>query len=136
MEKLEQLLSVTSVEFLQDYFSIRLIVSKLPSLTFPVGITIPESMTAFSFGPVSTEQIINIFRAPTVKDSVIKTPEQKCADETSKSFKYIIGRFFTLVTFGAVKEKKDVEELANDISDAWRQDIKLLPGLIKRQEPR
>lgn len=127
MENLEDLLSVTSVEVLQDYFSVRLVLSKLPSLNFPLGIIIPAPMTSSSAAFVSDQQVNDIFRAPTVKDPATLTPEEKCGGETSKTFKHIIGRFFALETFGARKEKKDLEEFVDIIHGVWLQDIKNAP---------
>lgn len=132
VEKLEQLLSVTSVEVLQDYFTIHVVLSKLPSLNFPVGVTIPNSMTSSSGGLVSNQKINDIFRAPTVKDPATITPEEKCGGEASINFKHIIGRFFTLETFGASQEKKNVEEFVDVIYDAWLQDIKSAPWVDEK----
>ena len=63
------------------------------------------------------------FRAPTTRDPATLTTQEICGGETSKKFKQIMGRFFTLATFGASAEKKIAEDFVDMLHFTWLNDM-------------
>jgi hypothetical protein len=121
IQQLEELLSVTPVQALQEYFVIRAVMTKSSGLQFPDGVYNPTMST--STGLVSKSAAKDTFRAPTTRDPATLTPEERCGGETSINFKHIVGRFFALETLGATEAKKEVEEFVDVIYAAWLEDI-------------
>ncbi|KAG2234285.1 hypothetical protein INT48_002875 [Thamnidium elegans] len=99
---IDTLLSSQTPQVLQEYFVIKTVLEKLDSLRF--------------LEP-------DMFIAPDTKESVIYTPEELCSRETSKNYKYIIWRFFVLKSFGASKEKKQVEDMADLLHQTWMDEL-------------
>lgn len=98
----DKLISSLSSQALQEYFIIKTILQNLDSLKFPE----PDR-----------------FVAPDIKDTSVSGDQLLCSRETSKKFKYIVGRFFVLKAFGASKEKKAIEDMADIIKSTWIEEI-------------
>lgn len=99
---IDKLLSSQTTQMLQEYFVIKTVLEKLDSLRFSEP---------------------DMFIAPDTKDSVFYTPEELCSRETSKNYKYIVWRFFVLKSFGASKEKKQVEDMADLLHQTWMDEL-------------
>lgn len=113
LQMIDKLLSSTSIKVLQEYWTIRTIQTMFINLKFPAS----EPAKA---QPNTT---VPVFLAPSSKEAVISSPEDICSRETSKNFKNIIGRFFTLSTFGASKEKKQAEMFVDLLHSTWLEHL-------------
>ncbi|KAI9363314.1 hypothetical protein BD770DRAFT_469954 [Pilaira anomala] len=98
----DKLISSLSSQALQEYFIIKTVLQNLDSLKFPE----PDR-----------------FVSPDIKDTTVSGDQLQCGSETSKKFKHIVGRFFVLKAFGASKEKKKIEDMADIIHSTWIEEV-------------
>lgn len=107
---LDELLLSTPVKVLQEYWIIRTVQMMFDSLHFPGDELVVNTR--------AKKKVPN-FVAPSSKEAANVSPKDICGQETSVRFKNIIGRFFTLSSFGASNEKKQAEDFVKFLQLTW-----------------
>ncbi|KAI9357405.1 hypothetical protein BD770DRAFT_321933 [Pilaira anomala] len=115
VEVMDEILSDTTPETLQEYFIIRTLIHSADSFDMPSN----EIYISSGYTP----QYTNVFRAPSSKDPEPLSLQKECMDLTTKKFKDIIGRFFALETLVTSGTKNKVKEMTDLIHSTWLEDI-------------
>ncbi|GAA5796981.1 hypothetical protein HPULCUR_002359 [Helicostylum pulchrum] len=110
----DELLSSTSVQVLQEYWIIQTVGQMYGR------ISVPNVLEVSPPGSKATEPF---FDATYVKEPFQMTDQTICGAETSKTFYDIIGRFFALQTLGASKEKEEADQFVDSIHQSWLADL-------------
>ncbi|GAA5806832.1 hypothetical protein MFLAVUS_000180 [Mucor flavus] len=111
---IDELLSSTSVQVLQEYWIIQTIGQMYSRITVP---------NVLEVAPPGSEKTEPFFDATYVKEPFEETDQTICGAETSKTFYDIIGRFFALKTLGASKEKEEADQFVDSIHQSWLTDL-------------
>ncbi|GAA5806833.1 hypothetical protein MFLAVUS_000181 [Mucor flavus] len=111
---IDELLSSTSVQVLQEYWIIQTIGQMYGHITVP---------NVLEVAPPGSGKTEPFFDATYVKEPSPITDQMICGSETSKSFYNIIGRFFALQTLGASKEKEEADQFVESIHKSWLADL-------------
>lgn len=115
LAEVEKLIRSTSLQVLQDYWTIQTVVQMAPRIKFPSpqeDTAVVENAPEPLFEPAYTNEV--------PKDSISQIT---CGKETSKKFNNIVGRFFALYIFGASEEKEEADRFVENIYQTWLEDL-------------
>ncbi|KAI7905209.1 uncharacterized protein BX663DRAFT_502120 [Cokeromyces recurvatus] len=135
--EVDQVIQSSSPETIQQFFIIRYIIHKITNGY--VNFYRPASTTTAT---TRHNETVNA-RNSLVNDKIFKRIDKEkrapdsstassndarkiyCADQISRTFPHLVGRFYTLETFGASQEKLAVENFINNLKEVW---LNHLPG--------
>lgn len=126
IQRLGAVLSKISTEAMQDFFIVDFMSQQYSYLQLtdnsPVKLSAQQEASALH----KSSKILTR-RAPNPDAA----RSELCADDISRSFPDAIGRYYTLATFGASKEKQRLQDFVSQMHNSWLNHIPDTPWLDK-----